>query len=102
MADTEYSVYILRCADDSYYTGIAADVDRRIAEHEGSPRGAKYLKGRGPLTLVFSETVGDRSAASRLEYRVKRLSRPEKQDLIDGRANLNSLVADQDSDAGCA
>ena len=85
-------VYILKCADNSYYTGIAADVERRICEHENSPRGAKYLKGRGPLTLVFSERVGDRSVASRLEYRIKRLSRPEKQDLIDGRASLRTLV----------
>ncbi len=102
MAGAEYSVYILRCADDSYYTGIAADVDRRIGEHESSPRGAKYLKGRGPLTLVFSEAVGNRSVASRLEYRIKQLSRPQKQDLIDGRANLSSLGAAHDSDAGCA
>ena len=72
MAATEYSVYILRCADNSYYTGIAADVVRRIMEHEGSPRGAKYLKGRGPLTLVFSEVVGDRSTASQIEYRIKK------------------------------
>jgi len=50
MAKTQYSVYIVRCADDTYYTGISADVDRRIAEHENSPRGAKYLKGRTPLT----------------------------------------------------
>ena len=62
MANTEYSVYIVRCADDTYYTGIAADVARRIAEHESSPRGAKYLKGRGPLTLVYSASVGDRAS----------------------------------------
>jgi putative endonuclease len=101
VADTEFSVYILRCADNSYYTGIAADVDRRIAEHENSPRGAKYLKGRGPLTLVFSETVGNRSTASRVEHRVKKLSRADKEELIDGRAALLTLIDDQDSDAGC-
>lgn len=101
MADTEFSVYILRCADNSYYTGIAADVDRRIAEHENSPRGAKYLKGRGPLTLVFSETVGSRSIASRIEHRIKKLSRVEKENLIDGRAALCTILGDQDSDAGC-
>ena len=102
MPGTVYSVYILRCADDSYYTGIAADVDRRIVEHESSPRGAKYLKGRGPLTLVFSVVAGDRSAALRLEYRIKKLSRSEKQELIDGRAGLSAIVAAQDSEAGCA
>jgi len=98
MADTEYSVYIVRCADDTYYTGIAADVARRLEEHETSPRGAKYLKGRGPLQLVFSEFVGDRSTASRLEYRIKQMQRPEKEALIDGRTSLQEL--DQRSEAG--
>ncbi|HNP64717.1 MAG TPA: GIY-YIG nuclease family protein [Woeseiaceae bacterium] len=99
---TVFSVYIVRCADNSYYTGIAADVERRIDEHRRSSRGAKYLKGRGPLTLVFSEVVGDRAAASRVEYRMKKLSRAEKQDLVEGRARLSVLLPDQGSDAGCA
>ena len=94
MADSEYSVYIVRCADDTYYTGITQDVARRILEHESSPRGAKYLKGRGPLKLVFSVTVGDRSAASRVEYRVKRLDRSGKEALINGTSTLQSLVVD--------
>ncbi len=100
MTDVQYSVYILRCADDTYYTGIAADVKRRVSEHEDSPRGAKYLKGRGPLTLVYSSVIGDRSAASRIEYRIKRLSRSRKQALIDGRSSLPELVPDQGSVAG--
>ena len=100
MAETTYSVYIVRCADDTYYTGIAADVGRRIGEHEDSPRGAKYLKGRGPLTLVYTAVVGDRSAASRIEHRIKRLSRSDKQALIDGRIRLQQLLADQGSVAG--
>tara|TARA_R110000782_G_scaffold41594_10_gene95241 strand:+ start:1400 stop:1750 length:351 start_codon:yes stop_codon:yes gene_type:complete len=91
---TTYSVYIVRCADNSYYTGITADVERRIEEHQGSSRGAKYLKGRGPLTLVFSEVVGDRAAASRAEYRIKKLSRSGKQDLVEGRARLSALLPD--------
>ena len=100
MTETVYSVYIVRCADGSYYAGIAVDVTRRIAEHEESPRGAKYLKGRGPLTLEFSEVVGDRSTASRLEYRIKQLSRKDKQALIDGRLSLSDLDENQGSDAG--
>jgi putative endonuclease len=100
MAESEYSVYIVRCADDTYYTGISRDVARRIAEHETSPRGAKYLKGRGPLSLVFSETVGDRSLATRVEYRVKRLQRSGKEALINGTSTLRDLVSDQGSDAG--
>ena len=100
MANTEFSVYILRCADDTYYTGIAADVARRIVEHESSPRGAKYLKGRGPLQLVYAQAVGDRSRASQLEYRIKKLDRSDKEALISGRATLLHLFPDQGSEAG--
>ena len=100
MAVTEYSVYIVRCGDGSYYTGIATDVERRIAEHESSPRGAKYLRGRGPLTVVFSKTVGNRSIASRLEVHVKHLDRAGKEALITGAANLPKLETDQVSEAG--
>jgi putative endonuclease len=90
-------VYIVRCNDDTYYTGIAADVTRRLAEHENSPRGAKYLKGRGPLTLVFSAAVGDRSVASSLEYRIKKLDRRAKEALIAGRSSVEELLGNQDS-----
>ena len=100
MQRSDYSVYIVRCGDGSYYTGIAADVERRIGEHRSGPRGAKYLKGRGPLSLVFSATIGDRSAASQVEYRIKRLPRSHKEALIEGRATLQELVFDQDSGAG--
>lgn len=87
----DYSVYIVRCGDGSYYTGIATDVERRIVEHESSPRGAKYLRGRGPLVLVFSEIVGDRSTATRLEIRIKRLDRAGKEALINGSAVLSEF-----------
>lgn len=90
----QYSVYIVRCADDTYYTGIAVDVARRVAEHGNSPRGAKYLKGRGPLTLVYSKSVGDRAAATRIEYRIKQLNRSDKQALIDGVTSLPELTRD--------
>lgn len=100
MGASEYSVYIVSCGDGSYYTGIATNVERRIAEHESSPRGAKYLRGRGPLSVVFSETVGDRSNASRLEFHVKQLDRAGKEALINGTANLPILEVDQVSDAG--
>lgn len=83
-----YSLYIVRCADDTLYTGIATDVGKRLAEHARGPRGARYLRGRGPLELVFSVEVGDRAAAQRLEHRVKRLSRSRKEALISGRDGL--------------
>ena len=78
---SDWSIYLLRCADGTYYTGIATDVSRRISEHEQGKRGAKYLRGRGPLELVYQQAVGDRSIATKLEYSVKQLSRMEKEDL---------------------
>lgn len=101
-ASRSFSLYILRCADGTLYTGIAADVASRIDEHEGGPRGAKFLRGKGPLELVFEEAAGDRAEASRLEYRVKRLSRAEKMELISGRRRLRDLLADQVLEGGGA
>ncbi|NCF13771.1 MAG: GIY-YIG nuclease family protein [Gammaproteobacteria bacterium] len=102
MADTEFSLYIVRCADGTLYTGIATDVDRRLSEHESGLRGARFLRGKGPLQVVFSEVVGDRSLASRLEYRVKKLDRSKKLELIDGRSRLDDLRCDQVLEEGCA
>jgi len=87
-----YSLYIVQCADGSLYTGIAADVSRRLKEHAGSPRGARYLRGRGPLELVFSEPVGSRSQAQRLEACVKKLPRAGKLELIAGATRLSALA----------
>ena len=102
MADNDYSLYIVRCAGGTLYTGIAADVAKRFAEHQGGKRGAKYLRGRGPLELVFAESAGDRARASRLEYRVKKLSRTEKLALIEGRVVLADLEDDQVLEEVCA
>jgi putative endonuclease len=77
-----WSVYVLRCLDGSLYTGIATDVERRIAEHERGPKGSKYLRGRGPFTLVFQAEVGDRAHATRAELAIKRLSKPAKERLV--------------------
>ena len=77
-------VYILRCGDNTLYTGIAADVDKRLAVHQ-SGKGAKYTRGRGPLTVVYREKCDDKSAALRREREVKALSRKEKLALIEGR-----------------
>ena len=102
MADTEFSLYMVRCADGTLYTGIATDVERRLTEHESGLRGAKYLRGKGPLQIVFSEVVGTRAAASRLEYRVKKLNRLKKLDLIDGRSRLDDLRSGQVLEEDCA
>lgn len=74
-------VYILRCADDTLYTGCTDDVQRRCADHN-SGKGAKYTRGRGPVTVVYQEACEDRSAALRREAAVKKLNRAEKWRLI--------------------
>lgn len=94
MSNATFSLYIVRCSDDTLYTGIAADVDKRVSEHESSPRGAKYLRGKGPLRLEFAEQVGDRAIASTLEHRVKQLSRARKEALISGHETLSDLLVD--------
>ncbi|MCH7820578.1 MAG: GIY-YIG nuclease family protein [Proteobacteria bacterium] len=97
--DHEYSLYMLRCADGSLYTGIAVDVKKRIAEHENGSRGAKYLRGRGPLRLVFEQCLGNRATASRVEYRVKQLDRSQKEALVDGQTTLGDILSDPGCDA---
>jgi putative endonuclease len=98
MSDRNYSLYVVRCADDSLYTGITLDVARRLREHASGVRGAKYLRGKGPLHLVFEQPVGARASASRLEYRVKRLDRSQKEALISGRLSLAELTTDGDDE----
>lgn len=84
MAADAWQVYIVRCADDSLYTGIARDLERRIAEHNANNgQGASYTRSRRPVTLVYQEAAADRSAASKREYRIKQLSRAEKLALIE-------------------
>ncbi len=90
----EWSIYLLRCADGSMYTGIATDVSRRISEHEQGKRGAKYLRGRGPFELVYQRAVGDRSVATRIEYCIKQLSRNEKENLQRLPARIDELLKD--------
>ena len=76
-----YYVYMVKCRDGTLYTGTAADVEKRIAVHN-SGKGAKYTRSRLPVTLVYQETVADKSAALKREIAIKRLSRPEKLQLI--------------------
>ena len=77
-----YIVYVLRCADNTLYTGITTDVTRRVEEHNSSDKGAKYTKLRRPVELVYSEESENRSTASKREYAIKKLSRLQKLELI--------------------
>ncbi|WP_086017231.1 GIY-YIG nuclease family protein [Shewanella sp. ANA-3] len=77
-------LYLIRCANGHLYTGITTDVARRFNEHQSSsPKAAKYLRGKGPLTLMYQEPVGTRSDALRREIAVKKLSRNQKLALIE-------------------
>ena len=76
-------VYVLECADGTYYTGYTTDVERRVAEHDAG-EGAKYTHGRTPVELVHVEEYDTRSAAMSREHGIKSLSRREKERLVDG------------------
>ena len=78
-----WHLYILRCGDGTYYTGMTTDVEKRLEVHR-SGKGAKYTRGRSPLELVYSEKCQDHSHALRREWEVKKLKKPEKEALIQG------------------
>lgn len=75
-------VYILRCADDSLYTGITTDIERREVEHNESKVGAKYTKVRRPVRMVYQKKCKDRSDAATREAAIKKLTRSEKLELL--------------------
>lgn len=95
-----YYLYILKCSDDTLYTGIATDVTRRLDEHNNSDKGAKYTRVRRPVKLVYMEEYEDRSSASKREYAIKKLSRTKKLELIcsyDNSASKNTTKSSHTS-----
>lgn len=79
----KWYAYIVRCSDDTFYTGITKDVERRVQEHNHSDLlGARYTRGRRPVRLVFQEACAGRSEATKRERELKRLSKQEKKILI--------------------
>jgi len=89
---SDHYVYVLECADGTYYTGYTTDVERRVAEHDAGD-GAKYTRGRTPVSLVHVETFDSRSAAMSREHEVKTYSRARKQGLVaddDDTGNANA------------
>ena len=86
-----WNVYIVECADGTYYTGITTDIERRINEHNFSFKSAKYTRSRRPVKLVYVESSENRSTASRRESQIKKLSRSKKTLLIEkGNENRNN------------
>jgi putative endonuclease len=75
-------VYVLRCADDTLYTGYTTDVTRRVDEHDAG-EGAKYTRGRTPVELVHVESYGSKSTAMSREHEIKQLDRAAKERLVD-------------------
>jgi putative endonuclease len=84
-------VYVARCRDDSLYCGIARDVAARIAEHDAGT-GARYTRGRGPLTVVLVRRCRDKGGALRLEHAIKQLPRAGKQELLAEPTRLAAIV----------
>ncbi len=82
--DPPWMVYIVRCRDRSYYTGITTDLTRRMAEHNSAGGGAKYTRPRRPVTLVYSEAAPSRATAAQREYQIKKMNLAAKTRLIAG------------------
>lgn len=84
-AHTCWYLYIVRCADDTLYTGITTDVQRRLSEHNGDDRiGARYTRARRPVVLVYTEQAESRAAAASREAAIKKLTRRQKLALFTG------------------
>jgi len=84
----DWTVYIIRCSDDSLYTGVTTNLERRFREHSGSARGAKYFGGRKPVEIVYREDDHSRSSACKREAAIKKLDRGQKLRLIREQQNL--------------
>jgi putative endonuclease len=84
-----WRVYIIRCRDNSLYTGISNNVVRRFSEHtDQAKRCAKYLRGKGPLKLVFHADAGSMIEALKLERRIKKMSKAKKEELVAGKITV--------------
>lgn len=86
-----WTVYLARCADGSLYCGIARDVAARIAQHDAGT-GARYTRGRGPLTVLLTKRFRAQGSALRLEYTIKQLGRAAKEALVAEPARIAALA----------
>lgn len=89
--EPEWYLYMVRCRDGKLYTGIATDIERRIAEHQAG-KGAKYLRGRAPLKLVFRKKIGPRSLALKVEQAIKKLPKCRKETIVAAGMVLNRVL----------
>ena len=77
-----YYIYILECYDNTLYTGITTNLQKRLDEHNNSDKGAKYTRARRPVKMIYHEESSNRSTASKREYAIKKLTRLKKLQLI--------------------
>lgn len=90
---SSYSIYLIRLENGHLYTGITNDVQRRFAEHvSGGKKAARYLRGKGTLTLVFSRQIGSRSQALKVEAALKKMTKQQKEQIIVGEIDIQNLV----------
>jgi putative endonuclease len=90
----QWHLYLIRTRDGSFYTGITTDVFRRFAEHQsGGCRCARCLRGRRPLRLVFKRRLGSRSLALRVEWRMRRLPKHKKEEIVRSAPSRRGLIA---------
>ena len=80
-----WQIYMVRCKDGTLYTGITNDLAKRIKAHNSAKDGARYTRSRRPLKLVYSEEAGSKSAAAKLEYKIKKMTRAKKMETIERR-----------------
>ena len=91
----DWYLYLVRTRLGTLYTGISTDVPRRLSEHEGHEKGAKYLRSKGPLELAYAVRIGDRALALRAEHVLKQLPKADKENIVRRRpapANLLELL----------
>jgi len=89
----DWYLYLIRCHDGKLYTGITTDVARRFAEHQANNyTGAKYLRGKEPLVLVFQKKLGSRSLALIVENKVKKLPKIKKEELVKTSKHINEII----------
>lgn len=82
MHDDHWFVYILRCSDNTLYTGVTRDLEKRLHQHNHGSKGAKYTRARRPVELVYQENAPNRSVAQQREYRLRHLNTAQKRELI--------------------
>ncbi len=88
-----WEVYIIRAKSDKYYTGITTDLDRRLDEHKNGKKGARFFHFSDVKDIVYREQQPNRSAATKREIAIKKLSRQQKQELINSQSNLVAILS---------